>query len=78
MKAPYVIVVARKECRPYKTADGNTKTPSNPSNYHVSLLCIGAAEPTFIPQQLVIPDDVRLYLTETHKQFPFRAFGVWF
>ena len=46
------LVVARKECRPYKAQGGKTKTPLVPtySHYHVSIQCIRAAEPMFMPQ----------------------------
>lgn len=77
IQAPYDLVVCRKECRPYRSPDGQTNTPSVPSNsrYHVNLLCIRAAEPTFRPEQLVVPDDVHEYFSEVHKQYIFSVFG---
>ena len=75
---PFDLVVARKECRPYKTQGGETKTPSVPSNshYHVSMQCIRAAEPMFMPQQMVVPEDVYEHLTDVHKGFLFASFGL--
>ena len=75
---PFDLVIARKECRPYRAQGGESKTPSVPSNshYHVSMQCIRAAEPMFMPQQLVIPDDVREQLTDVHRGFLFASFGL--
>ena len=46
---PYDLVIARKECRPYKGPGGKSKTPSTPSNshYHISMHCIQAVDPIF-------------------------------
>jgi len=75
---PYDLVIARKECRPYRGQGGESKTPSTPSNshYHVSLNCICAAEPSFCARELVIPDEVLECLSDTHKGFLFATLGV--
>ena len=39
-EAPYDLVVARKECRPYKGQGGESKTPSTPSNSHNHVHCL--------------------------------------
>ena len=70
-EAPFDLVMARKECRPFK-AQGASTVPSN-SHYHVSMQCIRAAEPMFMPQQLVVPEDVNKHLTEVHKGFLFAS-----
>ena len=38
MEPPYDLVISRKECRPYRSQGGQSKTPSVPSNshYHVA------------------------------------------
>lgn len=66
VQPPYDLIVCRKECRPYRAPGGETRTPSEPSNshYHFDLHCIRAAEPTFSPGELVIPDDVRSSLSD--------------
>ena len=63
---PYDLEIARKECRPYKGPGGESKIPStlSNSNYHVSMHCIRAADPNFSAYELVIPDDVREYLSD--------------
>ena len=47
------------------------KTPST-----VSLYCTRAAEPNFMPAQLIVPDDVRLYLSDSHKLFVYSMLGI--
>ena len=76
---PYNLVVCRKECRPYKAPDGQIKTPSTPSNshYHVNLHCIRAAEPTFMPGGLVVPDEVRSCLSDSHRHFIYSMLGIY-
>jgi len=68
---PYDMVVAWKECRPYRGQGGETKTLSTPRNshYHVSMNCIHSAEPRFMSHQLVIPNEVRDCLEDIHKGF---------
>ena len=75
---PYNLVVFRKECRPYKGQDGVVKTPSVPSNahYHVTMPCIRAAEPSFVPGQLVIPPNVHVKLSPAHKEYIFFSLGI--
>ena len=75
---PYDLVVARKECRPYREQGGESKTPSTPSNshYHISIHCIRTAEPRFLPHELMIPDEVREHLTDVRKGFIFASLGL--
>ena len=75
---PYDLVVAWKECRPYRGQGGESKTPSTPSisHYHISIHCIRTAEPRFLPHELVIPDEVREHLTDVHKGFIFTSLGL--
>ena len=56
----------------------NLKTPSVPSNSHchVSMQCNRAAEPMFMPQELVVPDDVLEHLTDVHRGFLFASLGL--
>ena len=75
---PYDLVVARKECRPYRGQGGKSKTPLTPSNshYHISIHCVRTAEPRFLPHELVIPDEVHEHLTDVHKGFIFASLGL--
>ena len=75
---PHDLVVCRKECRPYRTQNGQMKTPSTPSNshYHLNLQCIRAAAPSFMPSELVIPEDVLANLTDVHKGYVFGMLGI--
>jgi len=47
------------------------------SHYHFDLHCIRAAEPTFSPGELVIPDDVRSSLSDTHRHFIYSRLGIY-
>ena len=78
MEPPYDSVISRKECRPYRSQGGQSKTPSVPSNshYHVSLHCIRAAEPSFLPSELIIPEDVLEHLTDIHRGFLYASLGI--
>lgn len=75
---PYDLVVCRKECHPYKAHNDEMKTLSTPNNshYHINLNCIRAAAPSFLPSELVVPDDVLAYLTDVHKGFIFGMLGI--
>lgn len=76
--SPYNVVICQKECRPLKAQDGQTKTPSTPSNlhYHVSLHCIRDADPIFMPEELLIPDDICSCLTDTSTSL-FSMLGLY-
>lgn len=52
------------------------KVPKNPSNahYHLRMDCLLAADPTFDPYSLVLPDEIKDKLAPKHKEFLF-AFG---
>ena len=67
---PYDLVITRKECRPYHGQGSKSITPSMPSNshYHVSMHCLRAADP-FSSHELVIPNEVCKYLSDTHRGF---------
>ena len=75
---PYDLVIARKECRPYKGPGGESKTPSTPSNshYHVSMHCIRAADLNFSAHELEIPDEVLECLSDLHKGFLYGSLGL--
>ena len=46
------------------------------SQYHVSLHCITAAEPSFLPSELIIPEDVLGHLTDIHRGFLYASLGI--
>ena len=67
---PFDFCVARKKRRTYKdpqTGQLCTKTRESDAHYHLRVSCIQAAEPSFVPRSLVIPDG--LPLTECHKNY---------
>lgn len=66
---PHDLIVSRLECRPYMTPDKTVKVPKTPSNahYHLRVECLMAADPGFIPRQLVVPEDVKDKLSAQHK-----------
>ena len=74
---PFDFCEARKEWRTYKDPQiGELCTPARESDahYHLRVACIQAAEPSFVPYLLVIPDG--LPLTECHKNYITKEFGV--
>ena len=77
-EAPYNVVVARLEQRPFRDSTGVLKTLSRPSaaHYHVRLTCIRTADPNFVPNSLVIPGDVASILTLQHQVLLRFEFGL--
>ena len=69
--APYDIVIARFEVRPYPDKYGVMHTPSKPTacHYHCRLCCIRVVEPSFITSTLKIAADIVPYLTTTHIDY---------
>ena len=75
--APFDFCVARKERRTYKDPQmGQLCMPPWESNahYHLRVAFIQAAELSFVPCSLVIPDG--LPLTECHKNYITKEFGL--
>ena len=75
--APFDFCVARKERRTYKDPQtGQLCTPAREldAHYHFRVACIQAAEPSFVPCSLVIPDG--LPLTECHENYVTKEFGL--
>ena len=76
-KNPEKKVERRKERRTYKdpqTGQLCTPTRESDAHYHLRVACIQAAEPSFVPCSLVIPDG--LPLTECHKNYITKEFGL--
>ena len=74
---PFDFCVARKKRRTYKdpqTGQLCTKTRESDAHYHLRVSCIQAAEPSFMPCSLVIPDG--LPLSECHKNYITKEFGL--
>ena len=60
-QAPFDFCVARKERQTYKdpqTGQLCTPTRESDAHYHLRVSCIQAAEPSFVPCSLVIPNGV--------------------
>ena len=68
---PFDFVVARMEKRPFRTASGDLQTPAYASaaHYHARLTCIKAADPSFVPSALRVPNDVRVLLKQEHLDY---------
>ena len=76
-EAPFDFCVARKERRTYKDPQkGQLCTPTRESgaHYHLRVSCIQAAEPSFVPCSLVIPNG--LPLADCHKSYITKEFGL--
>ena len=65
--APFNVVVARYEVRPYQNKLGIMRTPTKTAacHYHVQLICIKAVEPSFTTLQ--VPNKIVPYLTQVHR-----------
>lgn len=76
--APYDIVIARLEKRPFRDQSGTVKTPSraSASHYHARLACVRAGDSSFIPSTLVIPADVATILSAQHRELLQFEFGL--
>ena len=75
---PFDLAIARFERRAYRDKNGELKTPvrEQPAHYHLKLTCVQAASPLFVPQNVVVPEDVATLLTATHKEYIRLMFGV--
>ena len=49
---PHNLCIARAEKRPYRDASGNNSHNIQSMHYHLSGICVQAAEPMFIPSTL--------------------------
>lgn len=69
--APYDIVIARFEARPYPDKSGVMHTPSKATacHYHCRLCCVRAVEPSFLPSTLKVSVDIVPYLTMAHLNY---------
>ena len=56
--------------------DEHTLYKGQDAHYHVTLPCIRAAEPSFVPGQLVIPPNVHVKLSPAHKEYLFFSLGI--
>ena len=76
--APFDMVVARMERRPFRDATGALKTPVRPSaaHYHFKLACIRAVQPNFVSAMLQIPSDVSQKFALLHRQHLHMEFGL--
>lgn len=59
------LVVSRLECRPFVSPDGSVKVPKTPKNshYHLSMECLTNADPSFHPQKLQLPNELKVTLS---------------
>ena len=76
--APHDLIVSRLERRPYKNALGELITPLAPSNahYHLELECVMAADNTFTPSALSVPQSVLCQLQACNNEKLLAKFGI--
>ena len=74
---PYDICLARKERRWYNSpADGTRKLgKEGDCHYHLKKSCVGKADPPYQGENIVIPPQVRVRLTQIHKDVLRKEFG---
>ena len=77
---PFDLCCARVEKRSFRDSNGILRTPNKeqPSHYHINLLCIRAASPSFVPSSIFIPPDVMPKLSAVHKEYFRLVFHVSF
>ena len=65
---PFDLTISRAERRQFRDNKGNLVTPlsEQAAHYHLSINCIKAVEPAFIPQSLLVPHDVHPKLNAIH------------
>jgi hypothetical protein len=75
---PYDICLARKERRWYNSpADGTRKLgKEGDCHYHLKKSCVGKADPPYQGENIVIPPQVRVRLTQIHKDVLRKEFGL--
>ena len=76
---PFDLVIARSERRSFHDKSGTLVTPlqEQTCHYHLSLQCVQAVEPHFVPFALKVPVDVP-GLTVVHKEYLRLVFGITF
>ena len=76
--APHDLIVSHLEQRPYKNALGELITPLAPSNahYHLELGCVMAADNTFTPSALSVPQSVLCQLQACHREKLLAKFDI--
>ena len=74
---PHDIVIGRLERRPFRDPSGSIKTPTKASaaHYRLKLMCLRAADPSFVPSSIVVPSEVALVLNASHHQLLLFEFG---
>ena len=77
---PFDLVIARSERRSFRDKSGTLVTPlqEQTCHYHLSLQCVKAVEPQFVPFALKVPVDVAPELTVVHKEYLRLVFGITF
>ena len=78
--APFDLVIARFERRPYRDKTGELKTPTRDqaAHYHLKVGCVESGSPSFVPANLFVPPDVYPLLTPIHKEYLRIMFGIQF
>jgi len=80
---PFDLCCARAEKHSFRDSNEILITPNKeqPSHYHINLLCIQAASPSFVPSNIFIPPDVIPKLSTIHKDisdsFSMFLFDLW-
>ena len=77
--SPFDLAIARSERRSFRDKFGTLVTPlqEQTCHYHLSLQCVKAVEPHFVPFSLKVPLDVP-GLTAVHKEYLRLVFGITF
>lgn len=59
------LIVSRLERRPFVAPDGSVKVPASAKNshYHLSMNCLTNADPSFLPQNLQLPNELKAVLS---------------
>ena len=77
---PFDLAIARSERTSFCDKFGTLVTPlqEQTCHYHLSLQCVKAVEPHFVPFSLKVPLDVVPGLTAVHKEYLGLVFGITF
>ena len=75
--APYDICLQHEEWRTF-TPQGSSRQHSRFGNvyYHCSVPCVRVVWPSFIPDLVVVPLEIKAHLQQEHKDYLFVNFGV--